>query len=608
MSMVHGQKKDEIMDDENASQTSQTGFNSDLVKKERIEEVRANLLINIQNFYTLKYIKISVFLISLFTILYGVIYLVLFYKIFDDLKTVNKLNIYLFQISNWLTSLIGTLVSLKTLYQKEKNNLNYTFNSFIKDNKEYFEQMRTKSFNLYENITKSYGELEHKIGHYLNQQTNLDLFWGIIHMTLYYNNVKNYGTFPGIFTQILGNVNSLLLNVYFNLNNSILNENAENYLHYISYISIENSFDNLIPSVYSKIQQLPKLLQNYNGASRNILFVFLLIYALLMFLFCILYSVLIYLSNENMGRGLEKISKIKIEKIEETIKKIESFHVVLKNFIQKDNSDNALKKEMTDKTINSQIQKLNENIIDNQAVNSSVNINGFSTETKKAIPLKILTTSYLQTILLFCILCAFLIPIYLITNSMVTSTNKLINVENYIFGKIIIAGASTLKIKCLMSECQNVNNLDFSGLIYKNNIQKIIQGISLFKELNIYYNEYYLLNACKSLFKVNTSEYDDCLNNEIIKSANNTESLLKLIEEIVDELYKDINLYTKINYTMSNGEKVQFKNYYLYESNSFNNLETIYYNYVAPVSDYFGDICVSSLSILLKNKRNGVVI
>ena len=86
MSMVHGQKKDEIMDDENASQTSQTGFNSDLVKKERIEEVRANLLINIQNFYTLKYIKISVFLISLFTILYGVIYLVLFYKIFDNLK------------------------------------------------------------------------------------------------------------------------------------------------------------------------------------------------------------------------------------------------------------------------------------------------------------------------------------------------------------------------------------------------------------------------------------------------------------------------------------------------------------------------------------------
>ena len=84
--MVHGQKKDEIMDDENASQTSQTGFNSDLVKKERIEEVRANLLINIQNFYTLKYIKILVFLISLFTILYGVIYLVLFYKIFDDLK------------------------------------------------------------------------------------------------------------------------------------------------------------------------------------------------------------------------------------------------------------------------------------------------------------------------------------------------------------------------------------------------------------------------------------------------------------------------------------------------------------------------------------------
>ena len=66
MSIVHGQKKDEIMDDENSSQTSQSGYNSDLVKKNRIEEIRANILNNISNFYTLKYIKISVFSISFF--------------------------------------------------------------------------------------------------------------------------------------------------------------------------------------------------------------------------------------------------------------------------------------------------------------------------------------------------------------------------------------------------------------------------------------------------------------------------------------------------------------------------------------------------------------
>jgi len=41
--------------------------------------------------------------------------------------------------------------------------------------------------------------------------------------------------------------------------------------------------------------------------------------------------------------------------------------------------------------------------------------NGFNTDTKKFIPLKILTFSYLQTAILFCILCSCLVPIYLIT-------------------------------------------------------------------------------------------------------------------------------------------------------------------------------------------------
>ena len=72
-------------------------------------------------------------------------------------------------------------------------------------------------------------------------------------------------------------------------------------------------------------------------------------------------------------------------------------------------------------------------------------------------------------------------------------------------------------------------------------------------------------------------------------------------------MIKDINLYSELNYILINGEKVEFKYYYLYESKSFNNLETIYYNYVAPVSDNFAKICSLSLLHFLKNKRNSVV-
>ena len=612
MSMVHGQKKDEIMDDENASQIGQTGFNSDLVKKERIEEIRANLLTNISNFYTLKYIKSSVFLISLFTILYGIIYLILFYKIFDDLKTVNKLNIELFQITNWLISLIGGLVSLRTLHKKTEYNLTYSFNSFINNNEEYFSYLKSQCYSLYNNITYYFGEFEHKIGKYLDKENTLNLFWDSEKMNYYYHELNDKGLFPSLLAQTMSDINSLLLNQNFNLNNIVLDENTKNYIDYISYIAIENTYDNLIPNLFLKILKIPNLLQSFNGSSRNILFVFLLIYALLMVIFCIFYSVLLYISNLNMGEGLEKILKIKLEKIDETIKKIEGFNISLRNYFLKDLENASTKEGNNDKLIDpsSQIQKGSNNTNEEQSqirTTSTLNLSGFASDSKKTIPLKVLTSAYLQTGMLFCILCAFLIPIYLITNSMVTSTNKLINVENYIFGKIIMAGASTLKIKCLLSECNNTNQLNYSELVNLNNIQKIIQGISLFKELNVYYNDYYLLNACKAVYLEDSEKYQNCLENELVKSANNTDSLLKLVEETVDDLIKDINLYSELNYILINGEKVEFKYYYLYESTSFNNLETIYYNYVAPVSDNFAKICSLSLLHFLKNKRNSVV-
>ena len=49
--------------------------------------------------------------------------------------------------------------------------------------------------------------------------------------------------------------------------------------------------------------------------------------------FVILYTFTLYKTNKNIDEGFEKVSKIKIEKIEETIKKIENFNVILKKFI-----------------------------------------------------------------------------------------------------------------------------------------------------------------------------------------------------------------------------------------------------------------------------------
>ncbi len=613
MSMVHGTKKDEIQDDENASQTSQTGFNSDLVKKNRIEEIRANILNNISNFYTLKYIKISVFFISLFTIIYGVIFLVLFFQIYDDLKMVNKLNIDLFQTTNWMTNLLGTLVSLRSLFINDKIHQNYTFNSFIEDKNEYFSTMKKYGYLWYNNISVSFGELEHKIGKYLNKENQNKYFWDEERVSYYFQDKKldyAHESFPLGISQIMSDINSLLMDTKFilNLNDDDSVNNTKNYFHYISFLSIENAYDNLIPNQFNKILTIPKLFQDYNSSSKNILITFLLIYSGLMVFFCILYSILLYITNENMGEGLEKVTKIKLEKIEETIKKIESFNLTLKKFRERDklSNQNANSNEKTN-TENSKI--LNSQILNQNQNNQTVGTNGFNTDTKKFIPLRILTFSYLQTIILFLILCSCLIPIYIITNSMVVSSNQLINVENYMFGKLLKAAASTLKIKCNISECEIKNELNYSGIIDKSQIQKIVQGISLFKNLNKFYNQEFLLNACKSVYKIDSTEYLNCMNDELVQSANNTDSLLKLIDETVDNLYKEREMNeNNEKYILNNGNIVNFSSIYLFESEKFFDLETVLYKYIAPVSDNFAKICISSLSLYLKNKKNIVVI
>ena len=606
MSMVHGQKKDEIMDDENSSQTSQAGFNSDLVKKERIEEIRANLLNNISEFYTIKYIKGSIGLVFIFTIVYGIVYLFLFYNIYEDLKKVNILNVCLFQITNWTTSLIGTIVSLNALYQKVEKKLNYSFNSFIEDHEFYFYLMRLKSVSYYDNITTYFGKVEHEIGKYLNKEDHFNLFLKHEKIEFYNVDMIDEESFPTVFSQILNDVNSLLFNKYFNLNDSFPTNNAKYYFEYINYIVIENSYNNLIPNLFNKVKKIPFLFQAYISSSKKTIIITIFFYAALMVVCCFIYSFLIFFTNQKMGEGFQKVSKIKIDKIDEIMKKISDFHENLKSFFQSDFNDLTFKEKFVKTNIEATISKThNENLNEEP---SSLESNGFNTETKKPISLKVLNYAYSQSLILFLILFSFLIPNFIITNSMVNSTNKLINVENFIFGKFIVSSSKILKVKCEISECNVTNTLNVSGLVDMSNVQKIIQGISLYDDLNKFYNQYYMLDVCKAVYEDNSITMELCLNDTLIKSANSTESLLKLIDEIVESLEKDIEIYNGENYTLLSGDIVEFKNYYLYESNLFYNLESIFYKYVCLITNNFAEIFITSSFNYLEKKRNSVVV
>ena len=265
-----------------------------------------------------------------------------------------------------------------------------------------------------------------------------------------------------------------------------------------------------------------------------------------MVIFNLIYLLLLYITNRNMAEGLEKVGKIKLELLEDIIKKIEGFNLVLKKFREKESKNQENKNNPGGKT--GAQDKTNLGTVNGTRINptSSVNANGFNTDIKKFIPLNILSLDYLQSVLIFVILFSFLIPTFIMTQYMVNNTNKLIEVQKFIFGKILTASANIVEIKCNISDCLTQNKLKFDDLININDMQQIVLGINNFGELDNFYNKKYLVNACQVLYDEETEAelYEICMENKLVKSANNSDSLIKLIDETVDILYEDIEVYS----------------------------------------------------------------
>jgi hypothetical protein len=374
-------------------------------------------------------------------------------------------------------------------------------------------------------------------------------------------------------------------------------------------MGIDNTYENLLPNQFEKLKTMPQILKDFNSDSSQILIIFLLAYSALMVILCITYAILLHLTNKNMSEGLEKVSKIKLEKIEDTIKKIEGFNVILKKYRERESKNNGGgSDEKKGDEQGGEGTTMNPTTINPNAPSNNLNSNGFNIDTKKFIPLSILNYSYFQTVILFCVLAGFLIPVFILTDNMVNSTNKIINIQEYLYGKIVNATASIVKVKCLMSDCDITTNLNFTDLINIYEVQDIVQALSIFNDIDIFYNRKFLLDACGAIFINNESGYNECLNDELIQSANNTESILKLIDETIDNIYKEQQIKKGNIVTLKDKSQRNFVNYLLYETDSFDLLETIFYKYVIQISDNFSDLCVQNLLSYLNNKKELVII
>ena len=620
MSKAHGHNKDEILEDENSSQSSQAGFDSGLVKKNRIEEIRSNLLLNISNFYTLKYLRLASILLGVGTITFIIVYISFFSSINKSLKNVSEININLFQTTLWTTELVSIFISLRTLFKEKMNpREDFRFNNYVFENvqdvKSYYNEMELQAYYLYNNLSNAYGYLEMNISNYLSEKNLMELYWDNIAVSYYINLTKiNNESFPMSISQILSSCYSYLFDSHYFLNlteDDINKYNLKNdeYFDYTTHLIIENAYDYILPNQFEKLLTLPKKLSQYNSDKKKPILIMIFVYTAFMILICASFFLLIHLTNKSMTDGLEKVTKIRLEKIEETIKKIETFNVNLKKFRDKDSKATQEKEdsEMSDDQKNKNQQgdvKSNVSVDKrkrNQDSSSIIGSNGFNTDVKKYIPLNVLNSSFFHGIILFMILCGFLVPTYIYSNEMITNSNQLLLVENYIFGKLITASSKTVEIKCFMSECQNKTYLEYNNLVNMDLIQEVIKGINLFSNVNKFYNKKYLLDACAACMEAeeNYEYYLNCTNETLIISANNTDNLIKLIEDLVENIYKE--------YEMESNTEGFYKEK-LYSTSYFQQMEEIFYLYIIQVGDLFAKTVYNDFNSFLRNKKTLITI
>ena len=638
MSKTHGQKKAEILEDENSSQTSQTGFDNGLVKKNRIEEIKANLFNSVSNFFTLKYIKLSIILIMLFTIAFSLIYLFFILSFNDSLDSVSVINLNLFKTTLWTTELVSIFISLKTLILMKLGQINIDFLNYQTDtiitNEDYYQEMKNIATGLYYNLTHYYGKLEMEIPKYLTTSQLLTLYWDHINVSFVNddyerNGIINNESFPIAMDQFLCNCLMYLKHNF--TDEYIYSKKNDIFFHqlfeYSSHIIIENAYNSIIPNQFIKLNILPDVFSEYNIKKKIVMIIIIAMFAGFLILFCILYLFMIRTTNKSMTNGFKKITKIKLEKIEERIKKIEIFNYNLKKFRDRDSNseDSKIQTEIMDNQIsqkklfltnkslnsfdNSLMEKSDKKIVEERA--SLIGNNGFNIDVKRYISLTILREYYFHAVLIVLLLCAFVISIYYASFDMIQDINQILFIEKFIYGKLIATSAMIIEMKCFISGCKNNTVLDYSELKSYAEIRNMIKGLKDFKEIDDYYNNKYLLDACDASIDKSVDEvkYNLCLNDSIIASANNTDNLMKLIDNIIDNIYKkdDMDRYT--NGLLNNGNSInESYRLNLFNETNFQNVEFIFYNYIFSVSDFFGEAIKNNVDRYLSFKKEIIII
>ena len=193
---------------------------------------------------------------------------------------------------------------------------------------------------------------------------------------------------------------------------------------------------------------------------------------------------------------------------------------------------------------------------------------------------------------------------------MIQGINQALIIEKFIYGKFISSSSELVEVKCFLSRCGNTTILNYTELKGNSNMRNMIQGLKYFDDISDFYNNKYLLNACEAAINKNTNQakFDYCLNNDtIIETANNTENLMKLMDNMIDNIYMQDEMDLYMNTYKDEKDKYYHRLKY-FNDTYYQKIEYIFSTYVFPVGDFFEGIINNNLRDYLILKKEVQII
>ena len=576
-SRVHGTKKENNdLLDENASQTSNSSFNNNLSRIEKINE-KKNLIHKQKKFVFLERFRKIPLLWFFISIFFGILIYYHFFILSEESQKISIFNNEFYLMILYTTQIQNNFLDIYYLFINKNNN--FDINNYIGSNENYFDFLSQNILDIYKLSLTLINKYESNIHKYINMKKFNA--WYQIYNEFYYNiYINSYENIPFIESQSLYNAYSFCKIIKYNsINYNSLTEDQKDEIMYNRYQIIEICYNYLMPTLYSF---LPKFFTNflqYNKDLKKIFIIIIIIYSLITFITIILIDVILFKGMYGINSGFAKVDKIPKNMVSNVITKLENFKLFYQNKFEDENNLYLIKKQDNQKEINikkeNNEEEENNNKEELNLINKNVNSNGFSFDSKKMKRINIIFQ--IQKLAIFILLTTsfMMIILFLNVDILIDRNSSIIYGETYMNQILLQLSTIFLTLKCTILKCNITTTLEYNIIEFSYKTI-MIKSLNKFPYLQDFYYNKYISDLCATIYDNSSDGYINCKNNEVILSMNNTPALIEIFNFSMNEIFE---LYNK---NLNNNES--YDGFDIFNLSIYNLLISSYYNFLMPIA------------------------